>query len=51
MPQLNVMALGFRASAVVTLGVLGISLGAAAWAFQEQVEPMLETVLAALRPN
>jgi len=51
LPQLNVMALGFGFNVLATLGALSISLGAAAWAFQDQVEPVLETVLDALKPN
>jgi flagellar biosynthetic protein FliR len=51
LPQLNVMVLGFGASALVTFVVLGVSLGAAAWAFQDQLEPVLETVLDAIRPS
>ena len=39
LPQLNVMVLGFGASAAVTLAVVGVSLGAAAWLFADQLEP------------
>jgi flagellar biosynthetic protein FliR len=44
LPQLNVMALGFGASAVVTLLVLAASLGSALWIFQEQVEPLIDQI-------
>jgi flagellar biosynthetic protein FliR len=44
-PQLNLMAVGFGVSSLVTLGTLSISLGVAAWAFQEQVEPALQVLL------
>jgi flagellar biosynthesis protein FliR len=44
-PQLNIMALGFGVSAVTTLGVLALSLGGIAWAFEEQLEPFLESLL------
>ena len=50
LPQLNVMSLGFGASAAVALVVLGVSLGAGAWAFPDQLEPALETVLDAMGP-
>jgi len=49
LPQLNVMALGFSINAVVVLLALGLSLGGACWIFQDQLEPTLETVLAALK--
>lgn len=48
LPQLNLMAVGFGFSSIVTLGTLSISLGIAAWAFQEQVDPSLEALLDAL---
>ena len=48
LPQLNVMALGFGVSALVAYGTLAITLGAAVWAFQSQLEPALETLLDAL---
>jgi flagellar biosynthetic protein FliR len=49
LPQLNVMALGFGFNALVTLGALSLSVGAAAWAFQDEIEPALATIVAALR--
>jgi flagellar biosynthetic protein FliR len=48
-PQLNVLMLGFGLNAFLTLAVLSLTLGAAAWAFQDQVEPALETILEALK--
>lgn len=48
LPQLNLMAVGFGFSSLITLGTLSVSLGIAAWAFQEQVEPALETLIDAL---
>ena len=51
LPQLNVMALGFGFNTLTTLATLSISLSAAAWVFQEQLEPALETVLQALAPG
>jgi flagellar biosynthesis protein FliR len=47
-PQLNVMNLGFALNAMLTFGVLFLTLGAAIWAFEAQIEPTLETVLNAL---
>jgi flagellar biosynthetic protein FliR len=48
-PQLNVMAVGFGLNWLVTLGALSLTLGVAAWAFQAQIEPSLETLLATLQ--
>jgi flagellar biosynthesis protein FliR len=48
LPQLNVMALGFGINALVSYGALAMTLGAAVWAFQSQIEPALETLLEAL---
>jgi flagellar biosynthetic protein FliR len=50
LPQLNVMALGFGLNALTTLVAIGLSLGGAALVFQDQLEPMLTTVLEALKP-
>lgn len=41
LPQLNVLAVGFSLNALIMLAVLSISLGAAAWLFQEQLDPTL----------
>ncbi|MBI3838923.1 MAG: flagellar biosynthetic protein FliR [Planctomycetia bacterium] len=49
LPQLNVMALGFGFNALATLGALSVSLGAAAWIFQGEIEPVLATLVAALK--
>jgi flagellar biosynthesis protein FliR len=48
LPQLNVLAVGFGLNAMLTFAVLGLTLGAAAWAFQDEVEPALRAVLDAL---
>jgi flagellar biosynthetic protein FliR len=48
LPQLNLMALGFGFNALVALVAVGVSLGGAAWLFQAEFEPFLETVLSAL---
>lgn len=44
-PQLNILALGLGLNALLTLGIMSLSLGAAAWVFQDHVEPTLELVL------
>ncbi len=49
LPQLNLMTLGFGLNAMVALLALGVSMGAAAWLFQEQLSPVLQTVVLALR--
>lgn len=48
LPQLNILAVGFGMNSMLTFGVLGLSLGAAAWVFQAELEPALETLLEAL---
>ena len=48
LPQLNVMVLGFGFNALASMAALGVSLGAAAWIFQDQLEPFLDTALRAL---
>ncbi len=49
LPQLNILALGFGANAIVAFVALSLSLGAAAWLFQDQLQPVLETVTDALK--
>lgn len=44
LPQLNLLALGFGLNALLTFGALAISLGAAIWLFQDQLQPALETL-------
>lgn len=48
MPQLNILAVGFGLNSMVTLGTLSITLGSIAWAFQDQIEPMLAVIVDAL---
>ncbi len=38
LPQLNVMSLGFGINALVAIAAVGVSLGGAAWLFQEQLQ-------------
>ncbi len=47
LPQVNLQAVGFPLNSLLTIGMLGVSLGAIAWIFQEQVDPALEIVLEA----
>ncbi len=48
LPQLNVLMLGFGMNAMLTFAVMALTLGATVWAFQEQVEPILYSILDAL---
>jgi flagellar biosynthetic protein FliR len=45
LPQLNILMVGFGMNALLTFAVAALTLGAAAWAFQEQIEPTLKTLL------
>jgi len=49
LPQLNVLAIGFGLNAMVTFGVLALSLGTAAWVFQEPLESAVQTLVEAVR--
>ncbi|MHC4178744.1 MAG: flagellar biosynthetic protein FliR [Planctomycetota bacterium] len=48
LPQLNILMVGFGLNSMLTFAVFSLTLGTAAWAFQEQVEPALEILLEAL---
>jgi flagellar biosynthetic protein FliR len=48
LPQLNILAVGFGMNAMLTFGVMALSLGATVWVFQDQLEPALEILLEAL---
>jgi flagellar biosynthetic protein FliR len=48
-PQLNILIIGFGLNALLTIAMTALTLGAAAWAFQAQLEPALQTMLEALR--
>ncbi|OHB78609.1 MAG: hypothetical protein A2W31_12425 [Planctomycetes bacterium RBG_16_64_10] len=48
LPQINIIAVGFGVNTLVALGALLLSLGAVAWTFQEQIEPVLDLLQAAL---
>jgi flagellar biosynthetic protein FliR len=45
LPQLNVLMLGFGLNAALTFAVLALTLGAAGWVFQDQVEPAIEMLV------
>jgi flagellar biosynthesis protein FliR len=45
LPQLNLMALGFGFNALVTFGILTVSLGGVGWLLQENLEPVLDEIL------
>lgn len=49
LPQLNVLTFGFGVNALVTFGTLSLSLGAIAWAFEEQLQPFVAQLLAGLQ--
>jgi flagellar biosynthetic protein FliR len=48
LPQLNVMALGFGINAMLALAVLSLSLGAAAWALEDELAGVLDGILKGL---
>ena len=49
LPQLNIFSLGFGLNALLAFAALGLTLGAAVWAFQDQMQPAMETILDALQ--
>jgi flagellar biosynthesis protein FliR len=51
LPQLNVLNLGLGINVLVAMTAIGVSLGGACWVFQDQIEPVLETALYALRQH
>jgi len=48
LPQLNILMVGFGLNAMLTFAVFSLTIGAAAWVFQDQIEPALDTLLEAL---
>ncbi|MGO8750543.1 MAG: flagellar biosynthetic protein FliR [Thermoguttaceae bacterium] len=48
-PQLNILVIGFGMNILLALGVLTLSLGAAVWLFQEQIEPVVENMVRMLK--
>ncbi|MFZ5832837.1 MAG: flagellar biosynthetic protein FliR [Planctomycetota bacterium] len=49
LPQLNVMILGFNLNSMLTFAVMSITLGSAAWLFQDHVAPTLQLLIETLR--
>jgi flagellar biosynthesis protein FliR len=49
LPQLNIFALGFGLNSMLAFAALALTLGAAAWAFQDQIEPAMKTIFDALK--
>ena len=49
LPQLNIFALGFGLNALLAFAALALTFGAAAWAFQDQIEPAMKTIFDALQ--
>jgi flagellar biosynthetic protein FliR len=49
LPQLNVMALGFGLNAMLGLGVVALSLGAAAWALEGEITVVIDSLLKGLK--
>jgi flagellar biosynthetic protein FliR len=48
LPQLNILAVGFGMNSMLAFGVIALSLGAAVWVFQGELEPALDALLKAL---
>jgi flagellar biosynthetic protein FliR len=48
LPQLNILAVGFGANALISFGTLFFVLGAAVWVFQQQVDPTLSRLFESL---
>lgn len=49
LPQMNVLSVGFNMNALLAFAVLALTIAAAVWAFQDQIEPAIETLLEAIR--
>lgn len=49
LPQLNILTLGFGLNALLAFAALALTLGSAAWVFQDQLEPAIETILESLK--
>jgi len=48
LPQLNILMIGFGMNAMLGFAILSLTLGASVWAFQEQIEPVLDLLLESL---
>ena len=49
LPQLNIFSLGFSMNALLAFAALALTLAAAAWAFQDQIQPAMQTIFDALK--
>ena len=49
LPQLNIFAFGFGLNSLLAFAALGLTFGAAAWAFQDQIQPAMQTIFDALK--
>ncbi|MBX7167699.1 MAG: flagellar biosynthetic protein FliR [Pirellulales bacterium] len=45
LPQLNILALGFGLNALVTLGMLLLTVGGISWAFEDQLDSLMDLIL------
>ncbi len=48
LPQINIIAVGFNLNALLTLGMIFVSLGVAAWTFQEPAIEVMSKLQEAL---
>jgi flagellar biosynthetic protein FliR len=51
LPQINVIAVGFSVNAILALGMLFLSIGAAAWTFQEPTIAVLQQISEVVGPG
>jgi flagellar biosynthetic protein FliR len=51
LPQINIIAVGFGINSMLTLGMLFLSLGTVAWAFQESTTDVLERLQEVITPG
>lgn len=49
-PQLNVLSIGFSLNAMVTIGVVSLTIGSVAWLFQDQVGPTIGVIRETFEP-
>jgi flagellar biosynthetic protein FliR len=51
LPQLNLMSIGFSVNAMVTFGILALSVGGIAYCFQERITDVFSLILQTLHTN
>jgi flagellar biosynthesis protein FliR len=51
LPQLNAFAVGLNFNALIVLGMFALSLGSAAWVFQEELEGVIDSITQSLIKN